>query len=513
MKKIVLKQTSININDYELNSHPVLEEYFTQYDKLKHCFYMQCFEYNELNKVLTLPRGLDIFWLEREFNAKAVINHSYDKFDMMGDVKIKYGPKDDVQKQTLRFMLGMDEYSNTAGASQLCINLNTGAGKTYVSIASSVIMNIKPIIIASNIEWIKQWKERFIEYTSIKPEEIYIFQGAASITQILKGLKDPSDYKVFLSTHGTIKSYGDNYGWKKITELFKTIGAGIKIFDEAHLNFDNLCKIDFYTNTYKTYYLTATPARSDRQENLLYRLYFKNVYSIDLFDEDNDPRTHYIALHFKSRPTPREISGCNNYTYGLDRNKYIKYLMTKPNYYKMIHVVFDILNKLNAFNKVLIYIGTNEAIYETREWIVKNYPEFANDIGIFTSLVSKEERTLQLDNRIILSTTKSAGAASDIAGLSAVVVLAEPFKSAVLARQTLGRTRDYGTFYIDIVDDSFIYLRNYYKAKQPIFAKYALSCRDINITDELDNKANEIEEFRNRIISPTPKLFEFKRNG
>ena len=46
MKKIVLKQTSININDYELNSHPVLEEYFTQYDKLNHCFYMQCFEYN-----------------------------------------------------------------------------------------------------------------------------------------------------------------------------------------------------------------------------------------------------------------------------------------------------------------------------------------------------------------------------------------------------------------------------------------------------------------------------------
>ena len=63
MKKIVLKQTSININDYELNSHPVLEEYFTQYDKLNHCFYMQCFEYNESNKVLTLPRGLDIFWL------------------------------------------------------------------------------------------------------------------------------------------------------------------------------------------------------------------------------------------------------------------------------------------------------------------------------------------------------------------------------------------------------------------------------------------------------------------
>ena len=127
------------------------------------------------------------------------------------------------------------------------------------------------------------------------------------------------------------------------------------------------------------------------------------------------------------------------------------------------------------------------------------------------SMVSSEDKQFALTRRIILSTTKSAGAAMDIQGLKVTIILNEPFKSPVLARQTLGRTRDYGTFYIDIVDDRFIYLRNYYKAKQPIFAKYALSCRDINITDELDNKANEIEEFRNRIVSPTPKLFEFKK--
>lgn len=225
--KIVLKQTSIIINDYELNSHPVLEEYFTQYDKMSHSFYMQCFDYNENTKTLILPRGLDIFWLEREFNTKAIIDNKYDRPELIDGIKIKYSPKDDIQKQTLRFMLGIEEYTNTAQASQLCINLNTGAGKTYVSITSSIIIGMKPIVIASNVEWIKQWRERFLEYTSIKPEEIYIFQGASSITQILKGLKNPNDYKVFLSTHGTIKSYGDNYGWDKITELFKIIKVGI----------------------------------------------------------------------------------------------------------------------------------------------------------------------------------------------------------------------------------------------------------------------------------------------
>ena len=47
-----------------------------------------------------------------------------------------------------------------------------------------------------------------------------------------------------------------------------------------------------------------------------------------------------------------------------------------------------------------------------------------------------------LYNKIILSTTKSCGAASDIKDLRCVINLAEPFRSEVLARQTLGRCRD-----------------------------------------------------------------------
>ena len=44
--------------------------------------------------------------------------------------------------------------------------------------------------------------------------------------------------------------------------------VGIKFYDEAHLNFDNMCKIDYYTNTKYTMYITATPARSNEGENL-----------------------------------------------------------------------------------------------------------------------------------------------------------------------------------------------------------------------------------------------------
>lgn len=493
MSRIILKQTSIVITDYKLGDQPVLEEYFTQYDKITHSFYIQGMKYIEDEFKLILPRGLDIYFLEGLFETKAEYDRSYDRY-IESEVNLKYLPRDDIQKEALRFILGVNEYSNTANSSQLCVNLNTGAGKTYVSIAATAAMGVKPLVIASTVEWINQWRERYLEYTDITPSEILILQGANSINSIFTGLTDLNRYKVFLATHGTIKSYGDRYGWDKIGELFRKLQIGLKIFDEAHLNFDNLADIDFFTNTYKTLYLTATPARSSIQENIIYQLYFKNIYRIDLFDEEKDPRTHYIAIHFKSKPTVQELSSCQG-VYGLDRNKYTNYLVQKPNYYLLLHILIDIINKTKG--KVLIYIGTNDAIFNTREWIIKNYPELAPQIGVYTSLVPKEEKREQLERRIILSTTKSAGAASDIPGLKLTILLNEPFKSEVLARQTLGRTRDPNTMYIEIVDDSFIDIRNYYKHKKSIFATYALSCRDINLVYELESRANAIIERRN----------------
>ena len=75
------------------------------------------------------------------------------------------------------------------------------------------------------------------------------------------------------------------------------------------------------------------------------------------------------------------------------------------------------------------------------------------------------------------------------------MVLAEPFKSQVLARQTLGRTRADNTYYIDCIDDGFFYTKSYYAAKQPIFSTYALSCQDILLSAfEIEQRKNQINE-------------------
>ena len=494
MDKIIVKHTRIEVNNYDLGDCPKLEYFFSIYDPIYHTTYYKGMEYIEEEKKLILPRGIDVFWLENILNDQAKVDYKYDKFQNMGDIMLGELPRDTVQKEALRFILGKGEYIYTDRKSQLCVNLNTGKGKTYVSVAAISYWCIKSVIIASSIGILEQWKNRILQYTNIEPSEIYTIEGSFSIDKLFK--RDCSKYKVFLASHSTLKSYGDKNGWDRISELFKYLGIGIKIYDEAHECLDNILRIDFHTNTYKTLYLTATPARSDRNENEIYQLVFKNVPKIDLFDEDSDPRTKYVAMHFNSHPTPMDVTKCKN-QYGFNRNVYTNYVVERPNFYKLLHILIDMIKKVNG--KTLIYIGTNQAIQKVYDWMIENYPELKTKIGIYTSIVT-ENKEAQLDKQIILSTTKSCGAAIDISGLKLTIVLAEPFKSEVLSRQTLGRTRAKNTMYIDIVDDGFFYTKKYFSSKKPIFEKYATECSNVNLRDdEITDRVNTLMDQRSKL--------------
>jgi superfamily II DNA or RNA helicase len=53
------------------------------------------------------------------------------------------------------------------------------------------------------------------------------------------------------------------------------------VFDEAHVEFKNICRINSFSNVLYTIYLTATPNRSQFLENKLYEKVFKNVPYFD----------------------------------------------------------------------------------------------------------------------------------------------------------------------------------------------------------------------------------------
>lgn len=493
--KIVVKRTCIMILDYDLGDCSRIENNFMIYERVTHTKEIFGMWYDENQRILYLPK-VDVAYIEKclgTYNS-TYYDNSYDEYDCIPNgIKLKYPPRDEDQKEALRFMTGSLEYKQYENSSQLSVCLGTGKGKTYLSIATTTFYEMKSIIITYSVNWLEQWADRIQEYTDITKKEIKMITGSASINRILNSDK-PQPHKVYLVTHSTLKTFASSFGWEKVGELFKKLRVGLKFIDEAHLNFANISMIDFYTNTYKTYYLTATPARSSEEENAIYAKYFKNVPSISLFDEEIDPHTRYIALKFNSHPTIYDIRACKN-AYGLDRIRYMDYFINTDIYPKLLTIILDLAMKNEG--KCLIYIGTNNAIAYTKKWIEMYIPELRGDVGIFTTLVDKSVRDAEKEKKIILSTTKSAGAAMDIKGLKMTVVFNEPFKSHVLAQQTLGRTRDDNTFYIDCVDMGFNAIKKYYYYKRPIFDKYALSCSDMPMRDnEVMGRYNNIVEAR-----------------
>ena len=494
MSKILLRQSSIIINNYNLGDSYKLESYFTLYDTITHSCYFKGIEYNEEKKQLIVPRGIDVPMLENIFNCYATKDYNVDKYDIIEPPRIKYKPRDDVQKRAIAFGYGVKDYEYTKKYQLLSLNLTTGKGKTYCSIMIATLFKMRSIFIMNSESWIEQWKECIMEYTDTSSDEIYIIRGSSSIIRLLQ--RDISQYKFILATHGTIRSYGEKNGWDKVSDLFKYMRVGLKFYDEAHLNFDNICKIDFNTNTYKTFYVTATPARSDKDENIIYEYYFKNIPKIDLFDDEVDPHTDYIALKYNSRPTARDISNCRTQK-GFSAVNYANYVYKRPNFQHLLRVIMGMVNK---HGKTLIYIATIEAIDYVYNWIKHEYPEVT--VGKFHSKVQGNKED-QLKNDIILSTTKSLGPAVDIKGLKLCVVLAEPFRSEVLARQTLGRTRDNNTKYIDVIDVGFKSCKDFCNSKKDIFKKYGKSYSSLVLDDfTLVSTSNKIRDNRPKLIEP-----------
>lgn len=480
--KVQLTNSAIIINNYDMGDLPSLEYNFKIWDPITHRNNIIGMYYDEERKRLYLPRGIDIGYVMKKIMSRidydeedgySIIRcHSYARTKR---ILLKYRPKDERQEEALRFMLCTEKYTKNQSKSQLSINLPTGAGKTYCSVATIASLGIKTIIITAQSGILEQWKKAILDYTDLSDRDVYKLEGSASIDRIVSG-HVKSERQIYLVTHATLKSYGDSRGWDKIGKLFESLKIGLKFYDEAHQCFANMAMVDFYTNVYRTYYVTASPKRSQKDENKIYSLYMKQIPSVDLFDEESDPHTKYMAIRFNSNPRPSDLANCKN-AYGLNKSRYIEYLMGNENFWYMFDYIFNLVEKSGG--KVLFYIGLNEAILKVKDRIIRNYPEYANDIGVYTSIA--ENKPQEREKRFILSTIKSAGAGEDIKGLKYSVVLAEPFKSEVLAQQSLGRTRDDNTFYIELVDMGFRQVQNYYQYKKPIFEKYALSTKQFDV--------------------------------
>lgn len=127
--KIVVRHSSIVINDYERGDCEKIENILSIWNPVNFTIKPLAYYYDEETRKLYLPRGIDISYVEKLFETKAEMDYICDEYSNTNNpIMIKYMPRDDVQKEALRFLLGKQEYTAMNRKSQQSLNLTTGKG-------------------------------------------------------------------------------------------------------------------------------------------------------------------------------------------------------------------------------------------------------------------------------------------------------------------------------------------------------------------------------------------------
>lgn len=471
MSTIKAYHTRIVISEYDLGDNAIIENSLSTWDEIRYKLNPIGYNYNEETRELTIPRGFSINYISELFSRPVDIISEHDK-PLPASFRLMVEPRNDLQRKSISFLIGKDAFAYTRKYSQQSLNLQTGDGKTYCVIAALTFLKMKSLIITP-IENIKlQWYESLLKMTDIDERYILNIKGSGTIDKILNSKKTLA-YKVFLVNHRTISTYAKKNGWEKITELFVKLGVGVKVYDEAHLEFYNMVQIDLHTNTKKTIYLTANFERSDYSENKVFEKCFRHIpkYGKETIDEK---RKHiiYVPVFFNSKPS-MEDHGYVFSRMGLSKPNYISYQLEKGYIYEVIEYLINFFKEKEG--KILLLFSTILATEQVFQFIQEL--NLGKSVGIYNSTISIEEKTSVKEKDIIISTPKSMGTGVDIPGLR-VVIMTEPYSSKITANQLAGRLREIpgkNTFYVELVDEGFSGVQKLYTKRLPVFKEKCLS--------------------------------------
>lgn len=444
--RVTVYHTHIEVSPYRLGDAPGLEKMLSIWDPVYRHRVPVAFFIEE--DTLYLPRGISTTVLEKAFGVEAEISTVCDDYDRIDEGEPLKPPKSQLQENGIKFLCGYDEFSYTKRFSQLGLNLNTSAGKTYGCVCAILQLKIKAIIITHQTKIKNQWIDTFKTMTSIDHDRLINLKGSESMEKAAVG---EIEGDIYFINHASLQSYINTHGWYALKRFFQGIRVGIKIYDETHMYFGSMIRIDSFTNTYKTFYLTATFGRGNPQERPIYAHAFKSLVRYgDNSDDLPDTRKHilFYTCFFRSYPRYGIAPSCRS-GYGFSTYKYIDYEMTEDRK-TLLHILFRIIDETSHLEgKTLITSPKKESVEYFAEEVEKYTGQ---EVGTIYSNNSDEVNDKNKEKRYISSTNKSIGTGADIKGIRIFICL-EPIGNSILMSQVEGRLREYS----DDKDTLFFY--------------------------------------------------------
>lgn len=489
MFRLTIKSTSYQVfpGDEAIDLlQPLLSlmEYEDEYeDMIKTLGYV----YDESTNILFLHKGVNIEYVQRLLGNVKITNKGFDKYDTMKfEYDELYPPRNDDQKDVIEFIGGTGAHIDNINDSQLFVVKDPGFGKTFCASVGMCTFNAKTLIITHRDSLRKQWFNSLYDKTGMSNKHVHEICSSAELYDIACNRHD-FDYDVYLMTHATFRAGLKRIGsLKKAMNISKNLKIGMKIIDEAHLEFKDTILMDFVFNVARNIYLTATDGRSSKEENSIFRHVFSKAtfYKKRSSDMKNTP-TKWVEYSLIELNTQCPVfiykyrvaggRGMNPATYG----KWVIQRDKKQTHFKCcVELLRDIFNK-DHLSKVIVFMPLidlcDEFAYFCNNQL--NYDDsFDYEVNIKTinSKNTKSENEYNKRADVIVTTIGSCGTGTDIPGITAVISCS-PFRSPITARQVFGRIRYCGKVcqYYDIYDASVLMDKIWAKSRAKTLKPYA----------------------------------------
>lgn len=429
-----------------------------------------------------VPRSFDTAILQQHFpyHRPIVDNDAYpaDKID----IKLLTPPRDDEQRVGLSFLCAQGDYKKNYRYTTLMLDMSTGSGKSWTIMAATCFLQARAVIIVPFSKLLKQWKDTYIDHSSLTEDEILIVssEGSNSGQDICMDIRNGKhrDKKVFIFMIDSLIAFQKNHGDLETIELLRATNAYVKVMDEIHREMKAMSIIDALSNFHMNYYASATPDRSQRKEKWIFKTLYRNCPRFGHnFKTTDEKWTNIIIARYAFTPTPAQIKRMvNPRKKWLSPKAYEKELINAPEeQIASFHAVFRNVmrwskQQLKKGNKILILCSTIDGTAFMQSWAEEFFP---GETSRYYGTMKPKEHQEALKATVICATSQSLGTGADVKGIQHVYNI-ETYSNSISAGQLPGRARKIdGTlvFYIEFVNFSYMKTYRQYESHKPYLIK------------------------------------------
>lgn len=451
------------IKNYTLKRCPSLEKSLSVYDYISKKYTHRGFMYDEKNKILKIPSRVELsFILDKCSSDGEIITDIVNNRDVfvkskyISNIKCLATPRNNFQKEAVDFMV--DKMVSDDHKSHKLICLSTGFGKTVTTIMGAIILKVPTVIISINLS--NQWIDRLKTFTNGKLGKDIIYLKTWEDIDALVTSDSPPDATFYVVGLDAMNA-GIRDDIDKLHKFYEKCGIGLQVFDEFHLHFLKILNVLVNTSVERVLYLSATPARSERSQDALFKRLF--IANIPVYGE----KTHLInkyniaVVRFSTKPREFELRKIESRR-GVHAVQYFNYMFSNhKNYSIFVDLIKFFTIRLANHNKnkdkqrVMIYIQSLRGIKIVKELLETSVytGDYKPSIGDYSGNVDKSKRHLELEKDVILSTLANS-VGLDVDNLTMVINFI-PMSSDIILQQIRGRLRKESSWYVDVTDYGF----------------------------------------------------------